>query len=745
MEFLTSVRCWLLSLSFTSLFLPAFPQAGSLDPNFDPGAGANGAVKLIAVQPDGKIVLAGAFIAFNIVPAGHIVRLHTDGSVDSTFQCGSGFDAEPLDMEVQGDGKLLICGGFTVYNGTALTRRLTRLNVDGTMDTSFNPPSFGPISINSIELRSDGRILLGGGMGVVSPMQSGVCQLNPDGTPDPLFSTGTGFNSFVSSIELLSDGSIMVTGLFTSFAGTSCPGFCVLNASGSLKTSFQFGSGFNVRPNCMEASVDGGCFIGGGFTTYRGNAVKRLLKLNSDGTPDTTFNVGTGPSANVNSVHLQSDGRLLCGGALSSFNGTAVNRLCRLEANGAINTTFNTGTGANGLVLQIGQDGSGALIVSGNFTQFNGQSRVRVARLFNCAAQTWYTDGDGDGLGSISAPVPACAQPTGTAANSNDCDDTDAGIGGPRTFFADVDGDGDGNPAAPLTACFPPSGYVQSNTDCNDADPELYPFALCHDGDALTYGDEVGEDRLCRGRHIQVQVTCFLAGPYNGTDMNADLLQMNMIPLQEPYTALGYTFVGGGGEATTPSVLDPAGTFFDVVDWVVLEIRHPTTPVMVLASQACLLRRNGSVTAVAGVDAPQFVLPIGPYHIAIRHRNHLGVMTAAALEVDSIVGALVSFQLPATPTYGANARQIVDGAACLWPGDVQGDGYIMYTGMGNDRDLILQRIGGTLPTATAFGYYQEDVNLDGAVRYTGGDNDRDPILEVIGGSVPTAVRHHGLP
>ncbi len=201
----------------------------------------------------------------------------------------------------------------------------------------------------------------------------------------------------------------------------------------------------------------------------------------------------------------------------------------------------------------------------------------------------------------------------------------------------------------------------------------------------------------------------------------------------------------GGGETTTPTALDPIGTFFDVVDWVVLEMRDPIAPSVVLASQACLLHSNGVITDQAGVDAPQFSLPIGPYHIAVRHRNHLGVMTANPLEVDSITGVTVPFQISGTPTFGTNARQIIGGMACLWPGDVHQDGTIMYTGGGNDRDPILQRIGGTLPTATAFGYHQEDVNLDGAVRYTGGGNDRDPILQVIGGSVPTAVRHHGLP
>lgn len=745
MDIRASVRRWLPSLFLCSLSVSAFPQAGSLDPSFDPGVGASGTVRLVGVQPDGKIVLGGTFTMFNNTPAGNIVRLLPNGTVDNTFLSGSGFNGVLLDLEVQADGKLLVCGNFTQYDGATLTGKLVRLNADGTRDVDFSPPSFGLISINSVALHADGRIVIGGGMGVPSPLQVGVCQLNPDGSPDPSFTTGSGFNTFVRHVAVLSNGKIFAAGSFSSFAGTPRAGLCMLNIDGSMDAGFDPGTGCDQLPGLVEPAPNGGVYLGGTFSTYQNNAVPRLIRLLADGLPDPLFDIGTGPNTGTPAIRTQPDGRILCAGAFTSFNGTSVGRICRLENSGSLDTSFDAGAGANNAINSVVLQADGSILVAGSFTMFDGQPINTMARLLNCAQQTWYADADGDGLGSPSSPLLSCDQPAGTATNSNDCDDTDLNIGAAQTYYADTDGDGEGDPAAPLTICIPPSGYVQSNTDCDDADPEVYPFALCNDGDPLTYGDEIGEDCICKGRHIQVQVNTFLGGPYNGTDMEATLLQTNVIPLQEPYTALGYTFVTGGGETTTPSALDPAGTFFDVVDWVILEIRHPTIPTEVLASQACLLHRNGVVTDAAGIDAPQFVLPTGPYHIALRHRNHLGVMTAAALEVDSITGVTVAFQLPSTPTFGANARRIDGDVACLWPGDVQQDGTIMYTGTGNDRDPILQRIGGTLPTATAFGYYAEDVNLDGAVRYTGSGNDRDPILQVIGGSVPTAVRHDGLP
>ena len=81
----------------------------------------------------------------------------------------------------------------------------------------------------------------------------------------------------------------------------------------------------------------------------------------------------------------------------------------------------------------------------------------------------------------------------------------------------------------------------------------------------------------------------------------------------------------------------------------------------------------------------------------------------------------------------------------LWAGDATGNGQIKYAGSGNDRDAILTRIGGTVPTNVTNGYYPEDVNLNGQVKYAGAQNDRDPILVNIGGTVPTAVRTEQLP
>lgn len=107
---------------------------------------------------------------------------------------------------------------------------------------------------------------------------------------------------------------------------------------------------------------------------------------------------------------------------------------------------------------------------------------------------------------------------------------------------------------------------------------------------------------------------------------------------------------------------------------------------------------------------------------------------------------MIDFRLSTTPVYGTNARTSMGTVQCLWPGDCAADGTIRYVGANNDRDPILQVIGGGTPTNTLSNVYNpRDVNMDGVIRYVGANNDRDIILQTVGGSVPTATRIQQLP
>ncbi|MCB9167157.1 MAG: BspA family leucine-rich repeat surface protein [Flavobacteriales bacterium] len=267
-----------------------------------------------------------------------------------------------------------------------------------------------------------------------------------------------------------------------------------------------------------------------------------------------------------------------------------------------------------------------------------------------------------------------------------------------------------------------------------------------HDLLTGTYGwtiTDLGPEPGCHP--LTLSLRAFLQGPYDSGSglMNDGLRNNGLVPVGEPYSALGYTQVGGGGETTTASVLALAGNDA-VVDWVFLELRNKDNNTLVEATRCALLQRDGDVVDVDGTSPVSFDAPADDYYIAVHHRNHLGVMT---LNTVALTASPTTVDLTdgSTATYGTNAQNTVSGTLVLWSGNVVDDAFIKYAGANNDRDPILVAIGGTIPTATTTGYLPTDVNMDGTVKYAGANNDRDPILVNIGGTVPTAVRTEQLP
>lgn len=243
---------------------------------------------------------------------------------------------------------------------------------------------------------------------------------------------------------------------------------------------------------------------------------------------------------------------------------------------------------------------------------------------------------------------------------------------------------------------------------------------------------------------IKVAVQLLLDAPYDeGTGLMSDALRAaGLIPAQEPYTDMG--FIIDGVTTLTPALLAVTGANA-VVDWVMVELRDAADPATVLECRAGLLLRNGKVVRPdTGSDTLFFCTPAGSHHLAVRHRNHLGCMTGAPRALGS-TPASVLFQDQGFVAWGSNGQRVRNGVRLLWSGNSIADSGVKYTGMGNDRDAILNALGGMVPTTTISGYLPWDINLDGLVKYTGQDNDRDPILQTIGGVVPTTVRAEQLP
>jgi hypothetical protein len=203
---------------------------------------------------------------------------------------------------------------------------------------------------------------------------------------------------------------------------------------------------------------------------------------------------------------------------------------------------------------------------------------------------------------------------------------------------------------------------------------------------------------------------------------------------------MGWTDPSSGGESITASMLDSTATSC-VVDWIRVELRSTIDPNEMVYSINGLIHRTGRVTDVEG-QVLVFNVEPGFYHVAVKHRNHLPIVTEKVLMLPYL--HYLQTHLQSVPLLGTDTRMPIPGSSyvALRAGNAHvedGPQHISYVGANNDRDAILQRIGGINPNATVTGYYNEDVNMDGVVQYTGANNDRDVILQAIGGLEPTEV------
>ena len=150
---------------------------------------------------------------------------------------------------------------------------------------------------------------------------------------------------------------------------------------------FEKPPGFNSTVFKITPAADGtgDLYIGGDFTSYNGTMVNRVARLRADGTVNLSFATGAGFNGSVWSIVLAGDGTgdLYVGGNFSSYNGRAVNRLVRLHSDGTVNPNLQTGIGFNNTVYSIAlaEDGTGNLYVGGAFTSYNGIAVARLVRL----------------------------------------------------------------------------------------------------------------------------------------------------------------------------------------------------------------------------------------------------------------------------------------------------------------------------------------------------------------------------
>ena len=348
----------------------------------------NGSLQPTAVAAGAdRAVIGGVFTNYNGELKRRITELNDGGSALAGFGLGRG-GAQVQSLAIVTNtalpgllGKVVVGGTYNFLHGVA-TKNLTRLNVDGSIDLAFNPGAGPDAGVSGVAVQADGRVLAVGYFQTVAGLsRSGVARFATDGSLDPTFDPGFGANNPVFAVALQPDGKAVVGGSFTIFNTTLRNLVARLNADGTVDASFDPGVGPNDQVRAVAVQADGKILVAGDFTQFAGQARGRLARLTATGAVDPSFNAGSGFGGAVSTVVIDAAGKILVGGSFTSFNGAPAMRMVRLNPDGSLDGTFNLGSGFDDAVQSIAVQADGRVVVGGDFTGVGGFARSRIARL----------------------------------------------------------------------------------------------------------------------------------------------------------------------------------------------------------------------------------------------------------------------------------------------------------------------------------------------------------------------------
>ncbi|MBL9167276.1 MAG: immunoglobulin domain-containing protein [Verrucomicrobiales bacterium] len=377
---------------------PAPVNAGATDLSFYTGAGPNDQVRSIVVLPNGGTLIGGRFSEVDGIQRNALAKLQPDGSVDLDFDTSQGPQGHINVLLPAADGKWIAGGDLRSTNSVRYTP-LVRFLANGLRDTTFNPPVFNQdasAQVFGIIPQNDRKLLVFGSFYLVDGVNRfSLMRMSVDGTLDTLYRPLLpGPSGSIHAVAVLPDDRSLIGGNFTGFDGRPKPFLVRLDSEGNLDASFN--PTLNGEVRCIHVQPDGRILIVGAFQIVDGQSRVRLARLLPDGRLDRSFDPSTGPNNLVYSLLVQSDQKVIIGGAFTAVNDTPRYRIARLLANGSLDRQFDPGEGIqNGsayldeygapvdltAVHAVGQQVDGQILAGGEFTRAGKLPRNFVVRL----------------------------------------------------------------------------------------------------------------------------------------------------------------------------------------------------------------------------------------------------------------------------------------------------------------------------------------------------------------------------
>lgn len=368
---------------------------GIVDPAFTVAVGAdvNGSFGLSAVDGNGQLYISGYFSSFNGLTRKDIVRLNLDGSADPTFDAG----AIPGSAGVIGvfpltNGGVYVTGAFNTIGGQN-RRSVARLTATGAVDLTYDAASAATNGFGNTVLElADGRVFIGGGFGAFQgATRASLAITSANGALDTSFAPNIGVmrgGVIMSAIAPLADGKVLVGGFFGLIDNTPRGMLVRLNADGTLDTTFNTGGlGGDNSVRSIVVRPDGKIWISGQFRSWNNVPRYRVARLNADGSLDTTFDPGLGLDNIPFAMIQQPDGKLLLGGGFTTADGIPSNGIARFNNDGSVDATFTPGTGLavttanNASIRTLVLQSTGKIVIGGAFGSYNGTPKNNIARL----------------------------------------------------------------------------------------------------------------------------------------------------------------------------------------------------------------------------------------------------------------------------------------------------------------------------------------------------------------------------